>query len=453
MLRGRRLLFLIATVAVVTSVPAGSLAQGGSQDSGADGESDVVTFYGHVFGHGVGAPMPSNTEAPIGENNYGLGFIGGCGPSATPGGLSCEDDTSKRLVLFSTPGFVDVEGPADWEAGGGYSLLHNERGQTQDVQLDTSQNMEATIFMTADFHGWPVSTVNGEGTLCAYPHPEDVPCVYPYWGWDVGTHPNAVVEATLYHAQLGDHGANASDAPPIADAIPDAEVVAHGQWSGQMVNGLPGTPTANEITVDMGTPEIDTIPRDHDWFVDYHWYQSAGGTDYGTHSWRLFAGEFFPPSYTIPVENAFSVESVIPTFAHGQLAILGIMNTPWGSYDLQPGSVDLTVEGPNGEVTPERIDRRGQFSVAHGGHYQPINFTWIWDYQAEDLPTGEYTVTVSASNFQGSSSAACSATFTLNQEGEQFVPNQIDPGRCGAQTLSEERAQQLQEGAADEAGG
>ncbi len=449
---GRKFLMFIACLAIVASVPAGSLAQG-SSGSGSGGGSDTVTFYGHVFGHGMAAPMPSNTEAPIGENNYGLGFIAECGPSGTPGGQSCEEDTGKRLALFSTPGFVDVEGPSEWSNAGGYSLLHNERGQTQDVKLDKGKNIEATIFMTADFHGWPVSTVNGEGTLCAYPHPEDVPCVYPYWGWDVGTHPNAVVEATLYHAQLGERGANASDAPPIQEAVADAEVVAQGKWSGEMVNGLPGTPTANEITVDLGTPQIDTIPKENDWFIVYHWYQEAGGNQYGTHTWRLYAGEFFPPSYTLPVENAFTVERVAPTFAHGQLAIIGVMNTPWGSYDIKPGSVDLTIDGPNGEITPQKIDRRGSFSVAHGGHYQPINFTWIWDYQAQDLPVGEYTVTVAASNFQGSAAGACTATFTLADRNGEIVAGKVDPGACGAQTLTEERAQQLEQGAAEEAGG
>ncbi len=444
---------LALTLAVIPGV--------GAQDDGATGETDRVTFYGHVFGHRYAEPMPSNTEAPIGENNYGFGSYHWCTDQAEAIGLppttvnqkGCRDSGENTLVLFSTPGFVDVQDRAQWQSEGTYSLLHNERGQTKDIQLDPSQTIEASIFLTVDFHGW---AAGGGETSCIGVHPEDVPCVYPYWGWDVGTQPNFVVEATMYKAQLGEHGANASDAPPVGQAIDsgEAEIVAQGQWGpDQSTVGIPGSPAAQQFTIDMGTPQVDTIPKEEDFFIVYRYYSDTPAGSVGVHTWRLWSGEFFPPTYTLPVENAFDVERVVPNFAHGKMAIVGVMNTPWGSYDIDPDTVDLTIEGPNGEVTPEHISQFGDFSVAHGGHYLPINITWIWDYQQEGLQPGDYTISLSASNFQNSAAGACQATFSLKSgEAGRLVPGQADEGVCGLQSASDDFVEQVTEGASEQGG-
>ncbi len=438
---------LLLAVALLM-VPATAMAQGGDQGTA---ETDRVTFYGHVFGHTIGAPMPSNTEAPIGENLYGIGSGGDC-ESVTPVNDDCREAGFNQLALFSTPGFVDVKDRAEWQREGTYAQLHNERGQTKDILLDTSQNVEATVYITMDTHGWFVGT--GE-TNCLHPHPEDVPCVYPYWGWDPGVAENVVVDATLYKAQLGEHGANASDAPPIEAAIQEADVIAKGQWGpGQVMQGLPGTPQVNAFTIDLGPPQIDEIPKEEDFFLVYTVYQEAGGQNFQIDSdVRWWSGEFFPPTYTLPVKNAFGVERVVPNFAHGKMAIVGVMNTPWGSYDIDPNSVDLTIEGPNGEITPEHISRFGDFSVAHGGHYLPINITWIWDYQRERVAPGQYTITLEAQNFQGSASGACTATFNLRAgQSDRLAPGNVEAGVCGLQSASEAFVDQVTQDASQEGG-
>lgn len=434
----------------------GSSDAGGSSSSSQDqgdsnasaGDAATTTFYGHIFGHGMGTPMPFNTEFPEGEDNYGVGSTSVCFQTCA------EEDTAKRLALFSTPGFVQVENTDEWESGGTYEQLHNERGQTKDVHLDDSQPITATIYNAYDFHSWFISTAEHD---CIQPHPPDVPCAYPYWGWDMGVNPNAVFEAQLFSVKLGEHGANASEAPPVQEAIESGEAttIAEGEWSGTMMNGVPGTPQANKIDIDLGTPSQDTIPREEDLVLLYKWYSDAGATDYGGINWRTYSGEFFPQSYNLTVENPITVERVSPQFAHGQLAILGIMNTPWGSYDVDPESVEMTVEDPQGDsFTPENLVKSTDFSVAHGGHYKPVNKTWIWDYRGEGVSPGDYEVTVTASNEQGTATHECTATFALERsEQGDLIPGTSEDGLCGQQTAQAERVEELKEGAEEETEG
>ncbi len=439
-----RALLIIASLLVV---PLSVAAQNGG-DGASSGQTDRVTFYGHVFGHGIGGPMPANTEAPVGEDNYGIGSGTNC-ESATPLLADCQETGSNKLVLFSTAGPVQVRNRAEFLQDGGYSQLHNERGQTKDIVFDTQESITATVYITMDSHGWFVG--NGHGTNCLAPHPPNVPCLYPYWGWDPGAYEDVVVRAQLFHAQLGDR-TNATGAPPIAEAMDDGDItlIAEGQWGPErVINGLPGSPNVNQFEVDLGTAQVDTVPRSDDFFLVYTVYQETNGNNYllrGPVRW--WSGEFFPPTFTLPVQNAFEVERVIPNFAHGKLAILGVMNTPWGSYDIDPESIELDITGPNGPVTPERLSQFGDFSVAHGGHYLPINVTWIWDYNAQNLQAGTYTVTLSGANFQGSASATCQATFELEEaKGGALAPGAIEEGVCGTQTASDEFIEGIREGA------
>lgn len=451
---------LLALVLALSAASTAALGQG--NQPGDTGGTDEVTFYGHVFGHGLDQPMPANTEAPIGEDNYGIGTGAYCqdaGPTVpsapvvgTPlvGDMEpCNEEEGNKLALFSTAGLVDVETRSEFQAEGAYGQLHNERGQTKPIQLDTGEPITASVYISMDAHGWFVGT--GE-TNCLHPHPENVPCVYPYWGWDPGVYEDVVVEATLYSADLGSR-TNASEAPPIHETYDAGEAteIATGQWGpGQVINGLPGYPNVNQFEIDLGSAQEDTIPRDEDFFLIYDVYQSTGGVNYlvdGPARW--YGGEFFPPTFTLPVENAFSVERVVPNFAHGQLAILGIINTPWGSYDVDDDSVELEIEDPNGQtVDPDELTRFADFSVAHGGHFKPVNLTWIWDYQDSGLATGNYSVSVSASNFQGSASAACETWFTLERDDAgRLAPGEAGEGVCGIQTVGEDDLEDLQGGA------
>ncbi|MGQ0536645.1 MAG: hypothetical protein ACT4PT_11295 [Methanobacteriota archaeon] len=152
----------------------------------------------------------------------------------------------------------------------------------------------------------------------------------------------------------------------------------------------------------------------------------------------------------LPVRNAFDVEMVIPQFLHEKLVLLGVVNTPWGSYDLDPASVKLAIEDSRDNLveTPS-LQFIADYSVAHGGHYLPANLTWIWDYKADGLAPGTYTVTVGATNWQGSAQSSTKAKFTINRDG---TPGPIEIGRSGQQTASEKDIEEFQKGAENASG-
>jgi hypothetical protein len=443
----RKAALVLGLSMLVMGLPGASLAQGGGEASGG---TDDVTFYGHVFTHGVDQPSAANTEFPLGETIYGLGTGAECS-STLPATVApdCQEASWNKLALFSTAGFVDVTSPAEFEQKGSYAQLHNERGQSKDVLLDTSGEVKTTLYGAWDSHGWAVRAGNAYGTNCIGPHAPGVPCLYPYWGWDPGVYEDVVMEATMYHADLGSR-TNSSTAPPIQEAIDnDAEVVAEAQWGpDQVINGLPDYPNAFRWDLNLGAPQVEEIPRSNDFFVVFDTFQETNGENRCVDCpMRWWSGEFFPPSFQMPVENAFTVERAIPNFANGQLAMLGILNSPWGSYDVDQSSIELDVEGPRGSVTPVNIEQYSDFSTAHGGHYDPVNVTWIWDYRADDAQPGEYEVTISAENFQNSAKASCTASFTLEQDGEKIVPGEVEEGVCGTQSATvQETVEESREG-------
>ncbi|HET6405126.1 MAG TPA: hypothetical protein VFH78_10800, partial [Candidatus Thermoplasmatota archaeon] len=211
-----------------------------------------------------------------------------------------------------------------------------------------------------------------------------------------------------------------------------------------------GFPTAWKIDIDLGAPQSAVIPKEESYLVRFKWYSSGpAGNSLYTDDWNVNSGEFFPVSITLPVKNAFDVESVIPQFVHDKLVLLGILNTPWGSYDVDQNSVKLTITDSKGqEVAPVRIEKLADYSVAHGGHYKPVNVTYVWDYLADNLPAGEYQATVRASNFQGSASSSCTGTFVV-REGGAAGPIQV--GQCGVRTITDEQLQNVQQGSAADA--
>lgn len=458
-MRVRRWAWMVAIALVLpSSLFAGGLGQSQGSQAVEDRETSPVTFYGHVFGHGLGEPMPANTLPPIGEANYAIGTLANCS-EVDPVLVDCQEATWNKLALFSSPGPVQVEDREEFLGQGAYSQLHNERGQSQPIHLDRSESVTAGVYFAYAAHGWPVGWFNDEGTNCIHPHPENVPCAWPNWRWHPGAFEDVVMTATLYAAELGEHRANASDAPPIEQALEDGDAreIAHGQWGpNTVINGLPGYPHAIHAEIDLGPPSTDTIEEDEDFFLVFSSYQETAGNNYlfGT-PLRWYSGEFFPPTFELPVENAITTERVIPSFAHEKLAIVSVVNMPWGSYDVRDEDITFEIRGPDGELVepdPDTLERLPiDQSLAHGGHYAPVNKTVIWDYQADGAAPGTYEVTVEATNRQGTATHACTASFTLEETADR-LEGTAEPGRCGPQTISGEALEGVVDDVEDEAG-
>ncbi|MHB8603703.1 MAG: hypothetical protein ACYDCK_00490 [Thermoplasmatota archaeon] len=431
---------IFAVLVVGSFSSAVSAANAPPPDQKARPTSSVV-FYGHVFGSGLDTPMPSNTQVPTGEDSLGTGRFDYCTSAISiddntnvEPGVDCDHSNGNKLVLYSTPGFVQIANVNDFNAKGGYQALHNEHGSTKDIVLDTSQHIKATVFTSVDFHSW---LVGGSETYCPTGDPpRDLACPYPDWGWDPGVLPDSEVKASMYYAILGDYGAAAGEKPNIAAALASGKstLVASGAVGPMQVeNGIPGASNVLKWNIDLGSPKVSVIPKEANFFIVYQFEQNNVAGEYGIPpTARVWSGEYFAPTYTLPVKNAFDVEKVIPTFIHDKLVILGSINTPWGSYDVDPAATKLAVSTASGQdVTPQHIDVLADYSVAHGAHYKPVNVSFVWDYAADKLAPGTYTATISAGNHEGTATAACTGTFTIDASG---APGSVVPGFCGEQT-------------------
>jgi hypothetical protein len=420
----------------------------------------TITFYGHVFGSGMtpntnpdgefgpSGPQPANTIPPYGDANLGLGFFDWCTDAANAAGVppvpqpetGCDADPQNKLALFLTAGPVQVHKREDFV----YSKLHNEHGRTKDIVLDTTQHAFASMWMSLDAHSWSVGN-SQDTTSCPFLHlPPDVGCPYPYWGWDPAFWPQWVVEAKLYMTELGDYGQGASEPPPILQkwASNDVQLIAEGTIGpADVTNGVPGSENAYEYKVDMGIPKVAVIPKTQDVFVVFNFYGMTPAGKVSSNVWRVWAGELFPAKFSLPVKNALDVELVIPQFVHDKLLVHGVISSAFGSYDVSVPSATLTImDSSNRPVIPTKITHVGDYQVAHGAHFKPVNMTWIWDYKQDKLAAGTYKAIVKACNQQGSACEETTGLFTIDANGD---PTDITVGRQGQITVSEGQLQQI----------
>jgi hypothetical protein len=333
--------------------------------------------------------------------------------------------------VYSTAGFVHADEDT-WT----YEDFHNERGQAKDILLDTTQDVTATFYMSADWHPWNCAL---EGSLLI----GGVPSPYPCWNWDPGYFPQWQVEATLLLANMGEYQGQASDPPPVHEKVLSGDVVqvAKGLSPPQDMLSLDSTLNGKgevyEFAINLGKPQVDRIPKEMDWVLMFRWWMNQGSDKVilgQRFNWNINSGEFYPNRFQLPVKNPFDVELVFPQFLHDKLLIHAMLNSPWGSYDVDARTVRMTITADgNRPVEPQHVVRVADFSVAHGGHYKPVNVTWVWDHKADALAPGEYRVSVEAFNFQHSANSVTEARFRIHPDGRGEV---LQVGRSGQLTAT-----------------
>ncbi len=430
----------------VVSQPSGELNNEILAQDGKD-----ITFYGRVFDLEPGNPMPMNTQFPDGENDYSRGWSGGCGapPPAPDDSADCENWEYNELFWYTTAGFVQIKDSSQFA----YDKLHNERGQTKDIYLDTSKQPQSTLYMSADFHGWA-------GTFSPYG---------VGWNWDPGYYEDWVVETWVWHANLGPWSSDPDAKPDVREVRQrgdGATLIAQGTseptsfWSLDPTLPLPNAertvwPFSAGLAWDPAFVESGgVVPYLNDLIVEFEWYQLTDGQKYiispdwvvGGLTWNLNAGEDYPNNVVLPVRNPLDVELVFPRFIHDKLVVLSVLNTPWGSYDVDLNSIDIEFRKASGATvtpSPEHFQKFIDVSVAHSGHYDPINLTWIWSFQEDGLDAGDYEIVVSANNFQGSAYAETVATFTIEKDG---TGGEATAAQSGLLSFNNEQFRQYQEG-------
>jgi hypothetical protein len=146
------------------------------------------------------------------------------------------------------------------------------------------------------------------------------------------------------------------------------------------------------------------IPKSEAYNVRLDWYQmdEAFGPDaFATGYMRLFSGEGGDGSIKqhhldMNIMNPVYVEFIHPQVAAGTLLIHAGVNSPWGTYDIDADSVELTIEGPSKPRVLKQLVNQNQ--NVHGLHDQAAAITYLWDFRGEEAAEGDYDICISVKN-------------------------------------------------------
>lgn len=354
-------------------------AVAGSQDT-------CVVLYGHVFD--LLNAVPANVQRPPdGAIDLSKGFTG------TPGYEPVWD--FNQLDLYSSPGFVEYPPNSNEKP-----RLHPERGLSFDVQVSKDVPVTGYWYLSADFDEFSPAGVDN-----APPGSADDP--------SVGILPCLEVRMVLQTGRYFGSGDVLAEGS-VTKTIVTADPLGANQ---QDTSAIPATPCPNgdtavvengdviEFEVDLGVANAD-IPRLQGFVIHVEWFNYAPGEEDNpdkvyTHQWNLHTGTDYVPRVLVPIKNPVEVSKVRPQFFDGKIYIHGVFNSPWGSYDVDHGTIGVEVFDESGAPVAANIeDPILRYSVDHNGHFKPVNATFPWDYKADGVAPGTYTVRVTAQNWQ-----------------------------------------------------
>ncbi|MBW3584124.1 MAG: hypothetical protein KY455_13620 [Euryarchaeota archaeon] len=358
---------------------------------GTDGETSCVVLYGHVFD--LLNAVPINIQRPIpGTDPIARGFSGS--PNAEPYW------DLNQLTLYSSPGFVEYKSDPLAEP-----RLHPERGLTDDVKMSKDVGIIGYWYLSADFD--EVSVAGGD----------------PVVNTDAGVMPCLTVRMVLQAGRVYDGReplASGSTTKTIvsADAAGDKRAGETGHTHPcPNSDGIISEPSkVTEFKVEM-EPASGDIPKIQGFLVHVEWYQFDPANDpdrnqkVGQHQWNLHAGDQYLNRVLFPVKNGVRIDEVRPQFFDNKIYIHGVFNSPWGSYDVDTGSIIVRVLNAAGEEVANSLTSASiedpilRYSVDHDGHFKPVNATFPWNFKDDDLPPGEYTIEVSTMNWQHTAAA------------------------------------------------
>lgn len=351
-----------------------------------EGQDTCVVLYGHIFD--LLNAVPINIQPPPGaQPDLSRGFTGA--PNVEQLGFD-----NNQLPLYSSPGFVEYASPDDTEP-----RLHPERGITDTVDLSDTVPVTGYWYLSADFD--EVSVAGGDPA--ANPDVGVMPCVTVRMVLETGrVHNQGTYLAEGFETKvLVNQDGGAGGASP-APAEVDCSGFGNSAESAEVM--MPEDVT--EFKVDMGVAKGD-IPKIEAFLVYVEWYQwHPGDPDnkekIGQHQWNLHTGGEYRNRVLIPVKNPVRIEEVRPQFFDGKIYIHGVFNSPWGSYDVDPSSIEITIKDADGNVVEANNIEPAilRYSVDHDGHFKPVNATFPWDYKADGLGPGEYSIEVTAMNWQ-----------------------------------------------------
>jgi hypothetical protein len=172
---------------------------------------------------------------------------------------------------------------------------------------------------------------------------------------------------------------------------------------------LPGQPDVYEFQVKMKVKE-HVIPDSESAngfivYVNPYQVKTEGGDKKGVQlaqeEWRFRTGPKYPNRLVVPVvEPMKTVASSLTNFDNRMFVRWSLLSV-WGSYDMRDNQLDLRSTGPT-PIDPKALDfiilKRG---IDHDSHFKPVNATWAIDWNQFPLADGDYELTASIPNLQG----------------------------------------------------
>lgn len=385
-------------VALACLVAAMMVAPAQAQGVNNPNESTPTTLYFHIFD--TFNRFVINTQ-PLDVEFFEVGGTN----NPTWNELGWDQNT---IYGYSTAGPVEYEFIEN-----GRPRMHPERGIASDVLIDEEGG--ATAFLYLD-----VRDVVG---LDALPNalPELTFEVTVQEGddpgrdadYDVGTnimHGKTTVnvaDATVTPTDLPNGAATyliclaVSCYPKPEDPIPAGPSVSEGNQAIEASGSGYLTPDESgivEIPVQLDILR-DRIPRSEAYNVRIDWYQGEehfGEDGFSTGYFRLAADQDHIPRLEFNIFNPIYVEFLHPQVAAGSLLIHAGVNSPWGTYDIDTDSIELTVDGPSDPETLKEVVSTNQH--VHGLHDEAAQITYLWKFREEQAAEGEYTISIAVQN-------------------------------------------------------
>lgn len=392
------------------------------QDTAARDGTTCAVLYGHVFD--FISPIPLNVQRPpVGVPDLSVGMSGA--PTVESQGF----DTN-QYIMKSSPGFVEYYDDRSAEP-----YIHPEKGLDYAVALDDEVPVRGYFWLSVDtdeFSPAGIDRVQGHD-----PHIGVAPCLAvrmavatTHTFGEGETIAEGTTVKTLVSHGTGDKTRNGTDIRHACVPGGEAEIMEPG--------------VATEFAVDLGVAARD-LPKDGGFHVEVEWYQFAPGdpkeqNKVSTPWINVHTGHDHPNRVVVPYTNPIRMPELDVTAFDGQLWFRPTMESPWGSYDIDPTNISIEVtDRATGDVVASNLDGLGTFGplrmtaydLTHAGHYDPVVGLVPWDVAADDLAAGTYTATVTVWNWQHTATASAEVALEIDDEGRLIGASTPGDGSAG----------------------
>jgi hypothetical protein len=325
------------------------------------------------------------------------------------------------LQWYSSPGFVEYSPHAGDDACEA-PRVHPERGLAKDLRLSTEAPIIGYWHLSADqLEITPLGIGSG---------PEGEP--------SAGAMPCVSVEMTLQTGRYlgqGDIIAQGTTTKTIVST--PKQLDEHPLPPYDPCPGSQGRITAEPTTkfrIDLGRAQQD-IPGNEGYLVHVRWYQWDGERlpEEGSlqqPGWNIRSGPDHVNRLILPVQRPAAIEELKIVTFRNTTYIQATIDSPLGSYDIDMENLRIGLYNERREQVPlEKLgDPIYRFSIDIDGHLRPVNVTIPWDKHEENLPSGIYTLRVSAPNWQHTHTASDEITIHIaKKEGWPEAPFPVLP--------------------------